>query len=161
MKTVTLLQLSALLALGVFALPSGPRSIPTEGLSTGVEADSVIVDWRMLASLDYRTGSVGEPLLPYVDREVMIPGFIVPLEDFAEEVSEFLLVPYVGACVHTPAPPPNQLVHVRMKGGEKVPAPLWEPVWVHGTLRVENTQSIYGSSSFFIPGDSVTPYEYF
>ena len=30
-----------------------------------------------------------------------------------KKVTEFLLVPWVGACIHTPPPPPNQIVHVK------------------------------------------------
>lgn len=74
-----------------------------------------------------------------------MPGYMVPLEDRAGEVSEFLLVPYVGACVHTPPPPPNQLVCVRMESGQRVPVSLWNPVWIHGTLTVERTTNLYGS----------------
>jgi len=90
---------------------------------------------------------------------LMIPGFIVPLEDWASDVSEFLLVPYVGACVHTPAPPPNQLVHVRMRENRRVRAPGWNPVWIHGELRVDETTSIYGPAGFTVSADSVTAYE--
>lgn len=164
MKTSTFLKLGALLVVGIFALPRGPRAIPARvatatPVTETLEADSVIADWYILGDLDYETGAVGAELTSFVGEDVMIPGFIVPLEDFAEEASEFLLVPYVGACVHTPAPPPNQLVHVRMKGGRKVSVPLWSPVWLHGELRVEESTSIYGPAGFFVPGDSVTPYE--
>lgn len=166
MKTSTFIKVSSILLLGVFMLPRGPRAVPTQlAAATPPEAvhtaDSVIVDWFMLGDLNYESGAVGNELRPFVDQAVMIPGFIVPLEDFAAEVSEFLLVPYVGACVHTPAPPPNQLVHVKMKGGKKVSVPLWAPIWLHGELKVETTESLYGPSGFFVPGDSVTPYEAF
>jgi hypothetical protein len=160
----TALKLTILLVIGIFALPRSPRAIPAEvaasvSADAALAGDSVIVDWFTLGDLNHETGAVGSELTPFVGREVMIPGFIVPLEDFAEEASEFLLVPYVGACVHTPAPPPNQLVHVKMKGGRKVSVPLWAPVWLHGELRVEASESIYGPAGFFVPGDSVTPYE--
>ena len=45
-------------------------------------------------------------------KPVRIPGYLLPLEFDGDKVSEFLLVPYVGACIHTPPPPPNQIVHV-------------------------------------------------
>jgi len=159
MKLLTTVQIGALLVVGVLMLPSGPRAISVEEVPRSSTGDSVIVDWRMLSALDYHSGDVGDALSPFVDREVMIPGFMVPLEDWGTEVSEFLLVPYVGACVHTPPPPPNQLVFVRMRNDEKVPVPMWEPVWVHGKLEVEETTGIYGAASFLVPGDSVTPYE--
>ncbi|MCH2164353.1 MAG: DUF3299 domain-containing protein [Marinovum sp.] len=66
---------------------------------------------------------------------VRIPGFIIPLAWTGEgDVIEFVLVPYVGACIHVPPPPPNQLVYVT----SAVPWPgneLWDAVWVTGELR--------------------------
>ena len=50
-------------------------------------------------------------------RDVEIPGYALPLEYAGTEISEFLLVPYVGACIHVPPPPPNQIVHVRFPEG--------------------------------------------
>jgi hypothetical protein len=54
-------------------------------------------------------------------------------------VTEFLLVPYVGACIHVPPPPPNQIVHVKVirKGGYKNEN-LYEPVWVTGKINVKS-----------------------
>jgi len=158
------LKIGTLLIVGLIFLPRGPRAVPTRiaadiPVQEALAGDSVIVDWFMLGDLSLETGVAGPELKPFVGREVMIPGFIVPLEDFANSASEFLLVPYVGACVHTPAPPPNQLVHVKMKGDRKVSFGLWEPIWLHGELRVEETTSIFGPSGFFVPGDSITPYE--
>jgi hypothetical protein len=118
------------------------------------------LDWQLLASLDYRTGEVSRELESVVGRGVKVPGYMVPLEDWAGEVSEFLLVPYVGACVHTPPPPPNQLVYVRMENGQRVPVSFWNPVWIHGTLTVEKTTNLYGSASFTVAGTSITPYEW-
>lgn len=43
---------------------------------------------------------------------VKLPGYVVPLEEVNGELKEFLLVPYFGACVHTPPPPANQIIHV-------------------------------------------------
>ena len=64
---------------------------------------------------------------------IRMPGFIVPLEIGAEGVSEFVLVPYQGACIHTPPPPPNQLVLVQ----SITPWPsddFWQAVWVEGRM---------------------------
>ena len=76
------------------------------------------------------------------------------------EVSEFLLVPYVGACVNTPPPPHKQLVYVQMEKGLRVPVSFWDPVWIHGTLTVDETTNLYGSVSFKMAGNSITPYEW-
>ncbi len=70
-------------------------------------------------------------------REVKIPGYLLPLETSAGKVTEFLLVPYVGACIHVPPPPPNQIVYVKVlqNGGYKNKE-LYEPVWVTGKMKV-------------------------
>ena len=58
------------------------------------------------------------PVVKALDgQSVSLPGFVVPLEGDSELITEFLLVPYFGACIHVPPPPPNQLVHVTIKGG--------------------------------------------
>jgi hypothetical protein len=67
---------------------------------------------------------------------VKLPGYIIPLDQGAEGVTSFVLVPYVGACIHVPPPPPNQLVIVTAQ----TPWPnddLWEAVWVTGRLRAQ------------------------
>ena len=69
-------------------------------------------------------------------------------------------MPYVVACVHTPPPPPNQLVYIEMEGAEAVPVSFWDPVWIHGTLEVQETTNVYGSVSFKMVGTSVEPYEW-
>ncbi len=133
-------------------------------LDAGVEPDEIVHDdpvelsWRALAALDYRTGEMSDELRDLVGKPVKIPGFTVPLEDFASSATEFLLVPYVGACVHTPPPPPNQLVYVEMDEGRRATMDGWNPVWLEGILHVEDVNSIYGSSSYRVVGMSVKPY---
>ena len=72
-------------------------------------------------------------------QDVRIPGYLLPLEASGGRVTEFLLVPYVGACIHVPPPPPNQIVHVKVikKGGYKNKG-LFEPVWITGELSVQS-----------------------
>ena len=66
-------------------------------------------------------------------RDVEIPGYALPLEYTGAEISEFLLVPYVGACIHVPPPPPNQIVYVRFAEGFES-AGLFTPVLVAGRI---------------------------
>ena len=117
------------------------------------------VGWRLLASLDYRTGEADEELEALNGKLVKVPGFTVPLEDWASSVTEFLLVPYVGACIHTPPPPPNQLVYIQMDDGERATMDGWNPVWVEGVLEIEMTRSMYGYVGFTITGQRVYPYQ--
>jgi len=121
-------------------------------------ADAVELDWKILGGLDYVNGKVPENLKALDGKLVKIPGFIVPLEDYEEEGAEFLLVPYFGACVHTPPPPPNQMVYVRMQGGKKLKFGWWDPVWMEGTLEIENYDSPYGAVGYQLVGTKTSPY---
>jgi len=68
-------------------------------------------------------------------KTIRMPGFVLPLEYAGKKVTEFLLVPWVGACIHTPPPPPNQIVHVRMaKGTEFESKGVYSAVWITGVL---------------------------
>jgi hypothetical protein len=68
-------------------------------------------------------------------KDVRISGFILPLQFSGTKVTQFLLVPFVGACIHVPPPPANQLVLVDVPQGYATTG-LWEPVSVTGTLSV-------------------------
>lgn len=72
-------------------------------------------------------------------QRVRIPGYLLPLELIGSNVSEFLLVPYVGACIHVPPPPPNQIVHVNVvsKKGYRS-KDLYEPVLITGVISVQS-----------------------
>jgi len=74
---------------------------------------------------------------------IRMPGYALPLEYDGKIVTEFLLVPWVGACIHTPPPPPNQIVYVKSdKGIEK--AGRFTPVWVTGEMTIESaTKSLF------------------
>jgi hypothetical protein len=122
-------------------------------------ADPTEVDWRMLAGLNYRTGEMTDELAAVVGGEAKVPGFMVPLEDYLEEVTEFLLVPYVGACVHTPPPPPNQLVYVKMAEGRRVSVEWWDPIYSVGTLILDETENQYASVSYTMEAQEILPYE--
>ncbi|MCY4545792.1 MAG: DUF3299 domain-containing protein [Gemmatimonadetes bacterium] len=120
----------------------------------------ISVGWRVLASLNYRTGKPSAELAALDGKFVKVPGFTVTLEDWASSAKEFLLVPYVGACIHTPPPPPNQLVYIEMVKGKWAFLDGWNPVWVEGVLKIEMTKSVYGPVGFTITGQRVYPYEY-
>jgi len=88
---------------------------------------------------------------------VRIAGFVVPLEGQRGEVSEFLLVPYFGACIHTPPPPPNQIIHVNPAQPLKSEAAS-EAVWVSGILETVRSETGMGNASYRMRGVTVTPY---
>lgn len=89
-------------------------------------------------------------------QSVRLPGFVVPLDEGAAGLTSFLLVPYFGACIHTPPPPSNQIVLVATK--TPVKARTMDPVWVRGTLRTERQNSAMGASSYRLDAAGVEPY---
>ena len=90
----------------------------------------------------------------YDGKLVTLPGYVVPLDFSGSDITEFLLVPFVGACIHVPPPPPNQLVLVttstpfRLRG-------LFDPVEVTGTLRIVGITTELGAAGYSLAADSV------
>lgn len=90
-------------------------------------------------------------------QAVRIPGFVVPLEDGKDGMREFLLVPYFGACIHSPPPPSNQIIHVV----PKVPAKglrSMDAVWVSGVLADVVTDSYMGAAGWRVQAQAVVAY---
>lgn len=90
---------------------------------------------------------------------IRMPGYIVPLEIGAEGVTEFILVPYVGACIHVPPPPANQLVYVT----SKAPWPLddlWQAVWVEGLMQAELRSTEIARTGYRIDAEKIEIYEW-
>jgi hypothetical protein len=80
---------------------------------------------------------------------VKIPGYLLPLEFSGKEITEFLLVPWVGACIHTPPPPPNQIVHVKSDRPVGNFA-LFAPIWVTGRMTTGSVKK----SLYLVDGSS-------
>lgn len=99
------------------------------------------------------------PMVEALDGiDARIPGFLVPLEMAADEVREFFLVPYYGACIHSPPPPANQIVHVVLD--EPVAFDnLFEPYWAKGTIDVIKTDTDIGTAGYRLNVASIAPYE--
>ena len=70
-------------------------------------------------------------------KNIRIPGYLLPLEFEDKKVIEFLLVPWVGACIHTPPPSPNQIIHVKLNRGFDIGDDIYMPVWVNGMIKTE------------------------
>ncbi|HAU92246.1 DUF3299 domain-containing protein [Alteromonas oceani] len=102
-----------------------------------------------------------QPDAPVVDiyngERVRVPGFIVPLEGTAELTTEFLLVPFFGACIHVPPPPSNQIVHVKMNEGVPVEN-LYDAVWVEGIFSTTRYSSDLAAAGYSMQGEAVHPY---
>ncbi|KCZ84207.1 putative lipoprotein [Hyphomonas adhaerens MHS-3] len=91
---------------------------------------------------------------------IRIPGYVVPF-DFNESrrQGEFLFVPYMGACIHTPPPPPNQIIFVRADPAIRL-GDIWSPYWLEGTLTTEVTHSEPGDAAYAVSLSKLESYEY-
>ncbi|MBM3116320.1 DUF3299 domain-containing protein [Jeongeupia naejangsanensis] len=99
-------------------------------------------------------------------QDVQIDGYLLPLTQSNRKVTEFLLVPIVGACIHVPPPPPNQMIVVRYPQGYEQ-GELFAPVTIRGKLRVGHSKSnlslVDGAamveSGYQMSADAVTAYK--
>ncbi len=89
---------------------------------------------------------------------VKIPGFVIPLEGDENTITEFLLVPYFGACIHVPPPPPNQIIYVKFPKGAPVQQ-LWDVVYVIGTLETQTLDHELAQTGYTLEGDAIEEYD--
>ena len=90
-------------------------------------------------------------------RVVDLDGFIVPLgTDDAGRVDEALFVPFYGACIHVPPPPPNQIIHLALATPLQM-GDLSDPYRLHGTLQVKRFDADIASASYDAADATVTP----
>jgi len=184
--------LALLFASPILAAPSKPHKAPAKSASTAAIDDSYKeISWDALVpknwdpakrfrklhlgtlnDADPRAMEVLEimkqewdnaPTDPSLNgRKVKIPGFVVPLEEEGRAVTEFLLVPYFGACIHVPPPPANQIVHVISAKPIK-DLRVMDAVWVTGQLKAarysEQTPMGMGAAGYQINSIAVTPYK--
>lgn len=145
-----------------------PTTEKSAELRAQLKAEGLDVDWlfeqRTIIMEQRRAAAVGvNPEV--VGTTIRMPGYILPLNIQDQKVTEFLLVPTVGACIHTPPPPANQIVHVQYPEGIEIKG-LYEPVWISGPitegLAVRDIVLVDGASqvevSYEMIADSVEPY---
>ncbi|NBC21539.1 MAG: DUF3299 domain-containing protein [Alphaproteobacteria bacterium] len=93
-------------------------------------------------------------------KKVRLPGYTVPFEYGPDaEVDEFLLVPYFGACIHAPPPPPNQTVFV-MTDEPLTLKDLAQAVWIEGTIHASTQESELADAAYTFELEEIEVYEY-
>jgi hypothetical protein len=117
---------------------------------------------------DYR-GEGGPPAVQAQDfnvnkslegATVRLPGFIVPLEAVkGGDVSEFLLVPYFGSCIHVPPPPPNQIVYVHTGKRPGIDS-IYDAYWITGKLHLQTKNTRLGSTAYELSAEKIEVYKY-
>jgi uncharacterized protein len=125
------------------------------------------MNWGMLNDADPRAQQMLKKMREVWDQapvnnkidsqRVKLPGYVVPLEEANGGLKEFLLVPYFGACIHTPPPPANQIVHIT--SDKRLPLKSMDVIWATGTIRTLRSDSLMGTSAYRMPGATVEPYK--
>lgn len=151
----------SLLTVAAFAAKEAPRELdwlelmPQDEVQAMSEAPVVEHSgmFKMEQQGSYRT-------IPELDDVyVKLPGYIVPVDvDDKQKMSSFFLVPYFGACIHVPPPPPNQIVYVTLSEPMDV-TDIYDAFWIEGTLKVESIQKEIAASAYVLKADKVTLYE--
>ena len=90
---------------------------------------------------------------------VRIPGYIVPFDFSPDDVyTEFLFAPYFGACIHSPPPPPNQIIYVTIDEPSVI-RDIYRPLWIEGVLTTQRNKNELGDAAYTLRLSKVTPYE--
>ena len=89
-------------------------------------------------------------------KRVRIGGYVVPLDFDATRVKEFLLVPFVGACIHVPPPPANQIIYVKDAKGFEIGG-AFDPVTVTGVIKTETAFTGLADAGYSLDAESVEP----
>ncbi len=136
-----------------------PKAVLEKALD-GKEAselmDSAPEAQRLL--IEYMTAMSAAPVIPELDgQQVQLAGYVVPLEFGGSEVTEFLLVPYFGACIHVPPPPANQIVYVKTENAYPITG-LFDAVKVSGTLKAKVYRNLLGDAGYSMEVDKVEPH---
>lgn len=120
------------------------------GAFSGIEEGSELDFMPQLGSFDTVTELDGQL--------IRIPGYIVPF-DFSSDrrQREFLFVPYMGACIHTPPPPPNQIIYIQADPPMRI-KDIWVPYWIEGVLKTEKSENDLGDAAYSMNLDRIEPY---
>lgn len=109
----------------------------------------------------YQQALVSKNIILEMDNEfIRLPGFIVPLE-FGEDdthVTQFLFVPFFGACIHLPPPPPNQIIYVQHIDGITL-HDMYRPYWISGKLKTTLIENDIATSAYSVELDYIEFYE--
>ena len=100
------------------------------------------------------------PVVSELDgQRVRLPGFVIPLDFEGTDTSEFLLVPYFGACIHVPPPPANQIIYVKTTVSYPLDE-LFDPVWVTGVISTLAHLNDIGDAGYTMQATQIEPYSW-
>jgi uncharacterized protein len=129
------------------ARPPGPDGAPSA-------APAPEAGWMTSRSQQPGTAAPPAVVQDLDGQRVRIGGYVVALDFDATQIKEFLLVPFVGACIHVPPPPPNQIIYVKAADGFQVKG-QFDPVYVTGTLRTERQFTGLAATGYTMAAEKV------
>ena len=100
------------------------------------------------------------PVVAELDgQRIKLPGYLVPLAMEGEKLKDFLMVPYFGACIHVPPPPPNQIVFVSLPEAVFVEDP-YGPHWVTGVMHTASSSTELADAAYSLTGELVEVFDW-
>lgn len=117
--------------------------------------DNFLDDMKYVKATQGESGFINMDLN---NKKIKIAGYITPIAFDGDNVTEFLFVPYRGACIHVPPPPANQIIYVESARGLKADK-IWFPQWITGILLANSVSTIVADVGYSIKNASVTPYQ--
>src|SRR5690554_3589575 len=177
-ETTMLRLLSVLLLSFGLALPAVAAQVvdwldllPEEDYQAMLDMPEIGHDWGEEAPGDFtsnlRTQDRDLPDVMYStrvveasdDRAIQIGGYLLSLATHVQRpYTTFFVVPWSGGCVRIPPPPPNQIILVDYPAGFAI-EDIYEPLWLTGQLRVEQTSNALADASYRLRADEVRPYQ--
>lgn len=115
------------------------------------------IAWQQLQTLDVQTGEAPPELQALAGQRVQLAGYIVVMDGVQDRLTEFLLVPVAGMCIHIPPPPPNLMVHIQSPEGIQAKEWMGKGVLLRGILRIESVDSEYGVAGFRFDQPELAP----
>lgn len=124
--------------------------------ASGTPAPPPLPEGKFMSTKRRQPGSEHPPAVVETlnGKRVQIGGYIVPLDFEATRIKEFLLVPFVGACIHVPPPPANQIIYVKSDKGVDISG-SFDPVTVTGTLKTETAFTGVADAGYSLAADEV------
>jgi uncharacterized protein len=132
-----------------------PESAKVGGVAGAL---SGVVQHGQLQGLQSVSPESVELVTTWVGDRVRLPGYVVPLDFAGSRVTGFLLVPYMGACIHVPPPPPNQIVYVHTREPIEIDE-IFEAVYATGTFEADMISTELAQVGYRIIDATVEPYE--
>ena len=127
--------------------------------STEAISDQIFQSISAASDQEYQQAMIStETVSSFNGQFVSLPGFVVPIEFYDNNSPSLVfVVPYYGACIHFPPPPPNQIVFVRLEPSD-FEVNLEQPYLIRGVFSEGLFEDIAGTSAYEIEVLDISEY---